>query len=269
MHGKSLKLAGLVLLGAWLPGAAVAQAVHPEFQDRYSLELGAFSPKAKTTASLSNSAGGAGTSVSFENLLGVEDTKTTGTLTGRMRLGEKWRIEAGYLNLDRSGSRTIGTTVMWGDNTYAPGTSVQSTFQSETLRLSGGYSFIKDAKAEFGVALGLHTTQFEASLTAAGVGGAKGDVLAPLPTIGVYGAYAFTPEWLLSGRIDYFSLNYKKYDGSVLDTVVKVDYRFHRNFAAGLGYRYVGYDFSATEGGFKGSVDYKFSGPMLYLTGSF
>jgi hypothetical protein len=269
MQGKSLKFAGLMLLGSWLPGAALAQAVHPEFQDRYSLELGAFFPKAKTTAFLNNSAGGAGTSVSFENVLGVEDTKTIGMLTGRMRLGERWRIEAGYLNLDRSGTRTIATTVNWGDSTYAAGTSVQSSWQSETLRLSGGYSFIKDAKAEFGVSLGLHTTQFEGTLAAAGVGTTKGDVLAPLPTIGIYGAYAFTPQWLLSGRLDYFSLGYKKYDGSLLDTVVKVDYRFHRNFAAGLGYRYVGYDFTASDGSYRGGVDYKFSGPVLLLTGSF
>ncbi len=101
------------------------------------------------------------------------------------------------------------------------------------------------------------------------MGTTKGDVLAPLPTIGIYGAYAFTPEWLLSGRIDYFSLNYKKYDGSLLDTVAKIDYRFHRNFAVGLGYRYVDYDFTASEGSFKGGVTYKFSGPVLLFTGSF
>jgi hypothetical protein len=269
MNRKSLKISALAFVGGLLAGTAAAQTPHPEFQDRFSLELGAYFPKADTTAYLNNSAGGTGTSVSFENLLGVEDSKTTGTFTGRMRLGEKWRVELGYTSLDRSGSRAIGQTVSWGDNTYPAGTTVNSNFQSETLRLSAGYSFVKNPNSEFGVALGLHTTQFEASLSAAGIGTAKGDVLAPLPTIGVYGAYAFSPQWLLAGRIDFFSLSYKKYDGTVLDTTVKVDYRFHRNFGVGLGWRYVDYDFTASDGSYKGGIDYRFSGPVLQVTGSF
>ena len=34
-------------------------------------------------------------------------------------------------------------------------------------------------------------------------------------TIGFYGSYALTPRWLLSGRVDFFSLNYNDYDGSL------------------------------------------------------
>jgi len=242
---------------------------HPEFTDRYSMEAGAFFAKAKTTAHLNSSAGGTGTTISFENLLGMEDSKTNATLFGKMRLGDNWRLEAGYVGLDRTGSRVIGTTINWGNNTYTPGTTVQSEFKSETFRISAGYSFLKNANSEFGVALGLHTTQFEASLAAAGTGTATGKVLAPLPTLGVYGAYAFTPQWLLSGRVDAFSLNSGDYNGSLVDAIAKIDYRFHRNFGVGVGYRYVDYDLGVTKGSFNGGIQYKFSGPVLYVTGSF
>ena len=51
--------------------------------------------------------------------------------------------------------------------------------------------------------------------------------------------------------------------------MVAVDYRFARNFGVGLGYRYVDYDLDVTRASFTGGVKYEFSGPMLYLIGSF
>ena len=95
------------------------------------------------------------------------------------------------------------------------------------------------------------------------------DTLAPLPTIGFYGSYAFTPRWLLSGRVDFFSLKYNDYDGSLVNVMAAVDYRFARNFGVGLGYRYVDYDLDVTKSSFTGGIKYEFSGPMLYLIGSF
>ena len=149
------------------------------------------------------------------------------------------------------------------------GTVVSAEFESDIYRLSAGYSFIKNEQAELGVALGLFTTDFRVSLAASGVGGQTGDALAPLPTVGLYGSYALSPRWLLSGRVDYFSLDYDDYDGSLVNWVGAIDYRFTRSFGIGLGYRYVDYDLTATKAKFTGGVEYRFSGPMVYLVGSF
>src|SRR5262249_19585565 len=149
------------------------------------------------------------------------------------------------------------------------GTVVSSDFDSDIYRLSAGYSFVKTNEAELGVALGLHVTDFKLSLNATGIGGQTGDTLAPLPTIGGDGADALTPRGLLSGRVDYFSLNYQDYDGRLLNFSAGVDYRFTRNFGVGLGYRYVDYDLTVTKAKFDGGVNYNFKGPVLYLVGSF
>ena len=117
--------------------------------------------------------------------------------------------------------------------------------------------------------LGLHVTDFKASLGAANVGAQTGDALAPLPTVGLYGAYALTPKWLVSARFDYFSLNYNEYDGELKNFTVGVDYRFARHFGAGLAYRYLEYELNSTKPKLTGSVNYQFSGPLLYLTASF
>ena len=263
--------AGLALLGIFASGLAIGQeawTANPGLTDGFTLEIGAYAPKVRTDAHFDSTLG-PGTSVSFEDDLGLDDRKTQVAVLGKLRLGQRWRIEGEYFALNRSGTRVISKTINWGGNTYPIGIVVDSEFDSDIYRLSAGYSFIKDTQAEFGVALGLHVTDFTASIAGANVARRTGDALAPLPTIGLYGSYALTPRWLLSGRVDFFSFSYNDYDGSLVNAVAAVDYRFTRNFGIGLGYRYVDYDLDVTKSSFSGGVKYQFSGPVLYLVGSF
>jgi len=264
----------VVVMGVGYSCLAVAQAsswsVHPALEDRWMFQLGAFFPKVDTTARLNGTGGVIGTEISFEDDLGLSDRKSMGSFLASVRLGERWRIEGEYYSLSRSGTRTISRTINWGDQSFAVNTAVASTFDTDIYRLSGGYAFVKDKQAELGVSLGLHVTDIAASLV--GSGGAIGqaaDTLAPLPTIGVYGAYAFSPRWLLSGRIDYFSLKYGDYDGKLINLTAGFEYRVVRNVGMGAGWRYVDYDLNVTKARFNGGVNYKFSGPTLYATASF
>jgi outer membrane protein with beta-barrel domain len=263
----------LAMIGMLACGLAAAQGtagnVHPALRDTWTFQLGAYVPTVETTARLNSTAGAQGTQVSFEDDLGFDDRKAMPNFLASVRLGERWKLEFEYLSLSRSSTRAISRTINWGDNVYAIGTTVSADFDSDIYRFSGGYSFIKDNQRELGVSLGLHATDFKASLAAAGIGGQTGDALAPLPTIGLYGAYAFSPKWLLSGRLDYFSLNYNDYDGSLVNFNAGIDYRFTRHFGAGVGYRYVDYDLTVTKSKFHGGVNYKFSGPMFYVVSSF
>jgi len=262
--------AGLALLGVITCGVAAGQqGIHPALQDRFSVQIGAYAPNADTTAYLNSSTLARGTSINFEEDLNLTDRKTVPAILANLRLGERWRVEAEYFTLHRSGARALSRTINWGDNVYNVGTTVSSQFDTDIFRLSVGYSFIKDNQREFGAVLGLHATDFTATLSAAGVGARTGDGLAPLPTIGVYGAYAFTPKWLVSGRLDYFSMNYDEYDGTLINFSAGVDYRFSRHFGVGLAYRHVDYDVTSTKTNFNGGMNYKFNGPMLYGVASF
>ena len=273
IDSRAIWRAGLLVAGIFVAGIAHGAEdswkTHPYLEDTWNFQLSIFYPDVSTTASLSNSALGRGTQVNFEDDLDLTDRKALGAILGSVRLGERWRIEAEYFGLNRSGSRALSKTINWGDNTYTVGTVVSSSFDSDVYRLSGGYSFIKNDKSEIGVALGLFVTDFKASLSASGIGATASDTLAPLPTIGVYGAYAFTPRWLVSGRVDYFTLNYEDYDGSLTNAQLQVDYRFTRHFGAGVGYRFVRYDLEVTDNSWNGSVEYKFQGPTIYGVVSF
>lgn len=272
-HVRPALRAGLAVLGVLAAGLAAGQqtgwTTHPALQDRWSIQLGIYAPNVDTTARLNGAGGLVGTEVSFEEDLGFAERNDMPAILASVRLGERWKIEAEYLSLRRDNSRALSRTINWGDNTYTAGTTVTSEFNSDIMRLSGAYSFIKDAQMEAGFALGLHSTDFKISIAAAGIGSDTGEVLAPLPTLGFYGAYAFTPKWLLSGRVDIFSLDYGDYEGQLINATLGVDYRLFRNFGLGAAYRYIDYDLSVTTSKYNGGINYRFSGPLLYLVSSF
>lgn len=270
---RLLLRAALALAGAAAVAPALAQqsgwTTHPALQDRWTLNLGVYAPNVNTTFRLNGTGGLIGTEVNAEEDLGLRERNYMPAFLASVRLGERWKLEFEYLSLERENSQSLSRTISWGDNTYTIGTTVNSSFNTDIYRLSVGYSFVKDGQKEFGAVLGLHATDLLARINAAAVGTEEGDVLAPLPTIGIYGAYAPTPRWLISGRVDIFSLAYEEFDGSLTNVTLGVDYRLWRNLGLGLAWRYIDYDLSVTEPSFTGAVNYSFSGPLLYLVSSF
>lgn len=258
----------LALCALLVPSLAAGQG-HPALTDTWTVRAGAWTPKVETQASLNSTSGAIGTSVSFEDDLGFSDRETMGAFLASARVGTRWKIEFEYFALKRATTRTTTRTLAWGDKTYPAGTVVSGEFDSTVYRLSGGYSLIRDDRRELGVALGLHATDFGASLAASGVGTQAGEVLAPLPTIGVYAAYAWSPQWLFSGRADYFALSYDDFDGSLLNVAVGVDYNFARRAGLGVAWRVVDYDLGITGSRYAGNINYVFSGPIVYLSASF
>lgn len=263
----------LALAGSMIAAPLLAQqagwTTHPVLQDRWTFHLGVYSPKVNTTFRLNGTGGQLGTEVNAEEDLGLRERNDMPAFLASVRLGERWKLEFEYLSLERENAHTLSRTINWGDNTYTIGGTVNSSFNTDIYRLSIGYSFVKDAQKEFGAVLGLHATDILARINAAAVGAEEGDVLAPLPTIGFYGAYAPTPRWLVSGRVDVFSLKYEEFDGRLINTTLGVDYRFWRNLGVGAAWRYIDYDLSVTASRLNGAVDYRFSGPLLYLVSSF
>jgi hypothetical protein len=144
--------------------------------------------------------------------------------------------------------------------------------------VSLGYNFIQRPNAEFGVVLGLHATDFKVALDGTTSAGGSGsivlerrakDFVAPLPTIGVVGAVEVYPRVILSGRADYLSLKVGDYDGSILNAQASLGYRVTDNIEVGATWRYVDYGLEVEKERYTADVDYKFSGPAIYLRAGF
>ncbi len=214
-----------------------------------------------------------GTEVRFEDELGLADRKTLPWIQAGARLGDRWRLELEYFSLRRSGSRTLAREIDWGGTVFPATADVSSSFDSDILRASVGYSFVRSANAELGGVLGLHTTRFRIGLaTQASVGDTRGsgqseaeDATVPLPTIGLYGTSRFGENWFVAGRVDYFNLRFGDYEGGLVNAMAALGYRLTDRFSVSAGYRYVDYSLDVDRTNWRGSVDYRFSGPFVSL----
>jgi len=265
-------LAAATLAG--LSTTALAQAP----QDRFWAGLEYFYPTISSTARIDAKATARpGSNIRLEDELDLDDRKGTPYLNLGMRLGDNWRLEFEYYELNRNATKAIGRSINVGDTTFPVGAQISSRFDSTIYRLTGGWSFYRTQEAEAGLGFGLHITDFETQLSGVGTGILNGtgaqrearDALAPLPTIGLYGSYLLSPQFLLRGRVDYLSLKYNDYDGRLVNWMAAVDWRFTRNVGVGLGYRYVDYKLEADKADFRGEVQYTFKGPTLFVNVAF
>jgi hypothetical protein len=243
--------------------------------DQYWLQLQGYRPSIESTARADALATNRpGTEFSFESDLGMADSKTLPSALLGMRFFDNWRLEFEYYSLKRNATKTLGRQIVWDDTVFDIAAELRSDFDSSIYRLTTGYSFLKTPTAEFGASLGLHVTDFRVALAASSnIGGpisseAK-DALAPLPTLGLYGGYAFSPAFGVRGRADLLSFKYQDYDGKLVNVELALDWRFSQNFGVGIGYRYVDYQLDVTKPRWNGQLKYKFSGPVLFLEAAF
>jgi hypothetical protein len=253
--------------------SAHAQAL----DDRYWLEVQAFWPDIDTSVAVAGNGGLVGTKIDLESDLKLKDRKSLPAVSGGARFGDRWSIIGEYYALNRSGSASANRDLTFDDVTYPAGATISSSFDTNVYRVAIGYSFIRNDKADVGVSLGLHATDFEVELEGQGfIGSAaaqtqtrKRDALAPLPTLGLYAGYQATPKLLIGGRVDYLSLKVSDYDGRLLNAEARLSYRVFKNVGIGVMYRYVDYDLDIEKDRWNGQVAYKFKGPALFLQAGF
>jgi len=243
--------------------------INPALRDKFYFGLGAFFPRTTTEVQLDSNRLGAGANITAEDSLGWDNRKTVPNAFGRWRFGERWRLEAEWFELNRDGTRTINRDIVFGDQVFPVNAAVSSSFDFSDLRVGVGYSFFKRTDKELGVGFGLHVASYDISLAASGLAGQQDDVLAPLPVISFYGLFALTDKWAVGGRLDRFSLNYDKFEGSLSSMSLDLTYQPWRNFGFGIGYRSLFIRMSAEQDARTLRFKQTFEGPLLYVTASF
>src|SRR3974377_194970 len=152
-----LRTLGYAVIGAashfCLPLARAPDVVptHPALNDKFYFSLGAFVPKTSTSAELDSATLGVGANIDFERALGMTTQKVVPDAAFRWRFGDRWRLEAEYFELNRSGDKFIHKDITWNGITYTAGTEVLSRFNFSDIRTSLGYSFFRTKDKELGV----------------------------------------------------------------------------------------------------------------------
>jgi hypothetical protein len=267
------------LLASALGVAAAAPAFcqeaipeHPALRDRFYFAAGMFFPRTTTSAELESHTG-VGANIDFEDTLGMKESKDVPMAMARWRTGNRWRIEAEYFQLNRTGNKTIDRTINWGDQTFPVNSTVSSKLDFSDLRLSAGYSFFRTKDKEVGVGLGAHVAKYNASLSGsfngAPITGESEKLTAPLPVLSFYGQFALTDRWAVAGRMDRFALKYDKFSGNLTGIGLDVMYQPFKNVGFGLGSRALALKVSAEDAGRKAEFKQTFQGPVLYANVSF
>ena len=250
--------------------ALPAAAADPLYEEGFSARVGAMFSSADTRVHLDASNGALGATLTLEDDFGMTKNKTLPVFDAAWRINPRHRIELGYADLSRDAQKRLTGEIRVGDTVFPVNTSVNTKFNSEVWRLTYGWSFYREGGNELSLLLGLHVTGFETAVqSAGGLLAETADRTVPLPTIGLSGSWAFDPQWRVGAWAQVFSLKYQDYDGTLINAAFSAEYRFNRNLAVGAGYTVYDYNLDITKGRGRGSFDYQFAGPTLYLNAGF
>ena len=239
-------------------------------QSRVEFRIAAFNDYVDTEIVRNASDGSPGTEIDLENALGLPDEETILQLDAIFRFGDYHRLEIGYFELDRNGVATLQAAADIGDEQFAPGTVLNSNFDTRVLRIGYAYSLINDAQKELGFMAGLHYSKFSENFSAAATGQrATSNTETPLPVVGAHGSIAIGRKASLAARVQLFRMDFDRYDGLLSYLTIDLQRRFGENFGVGLAYNYYTMKLESSENDLTGSLQIRHSGPALFVSASF
>jgi hypothetical protein len=270
MQGVIVRLFGTAALGAGLFAASPASA--QALQDDFWFQISGYYPSIDTDVRIAPTTSTGGTEVDLEGDFGLDDNEFLPAINAGARFG-RFSIIGDYYSLGRDTTGTINRTIVIEDVTYPVNGQVTVGFDTDVYRLTLGYAFVRRPNLEVGGAIGLHATDFAISFEGQGTVGTqpisnqvrRHDFLAPMPTLGLFGSYEIAPQLTLGGRIDWLSLGLGDYDGRLFNIQTSLQYRFARNFGAGIMFRYVDYRVDVEKPNYNGRFTYSFLGPAAFI----
>ena len=280
-------LAAILFLSAAMTSESVLAASETEsnksgfLTDEFYIAIGGYFPTVDSDIRLDAPDGSRGTDFDLEDELGLDETTATGFGYFRWRFAPRHRVEMEIFALNRNGSSVATKDFRIGNATGSAGVRFDTTFDITIGRITYGYSIIHDSKQELGILAGLHLADTSASIAMQGdltIGGTaftniehkeKGDIVLPLPHIGGYYSYAFTPKLTGSVNVYAFYLDVGDVRGSLVEVDGALHYKLTKHFGIGGGLKYFDLDVVDSTDSFRGEFELRFLGPTLFLTGHF
>lgn len=243
----------------------------------FQVDTGLFRVKGNTV--LEGNLGGAGSSVDFEDDLGLTPTAYTFWVDTTWRVGRRHQLKLGYTRLTReTNDYTIGRAFTWEGETYTAGLLASSDLS--TSMWSGYYRFalVSRERFEAGPAVGVGWLDIDAGIKAsAGVSGPGGasqgislDERAALGQItGDVGAYFsawLAPRLALRGDLLYIIVKPGDSTASLTDGRLSLDAYPLRHVGVGVQYKYnkFRYDRAIGTSGLGGFLTYQ--GAQVYAS---
>jgi hypothetical protein len=252
--------------------AQTADDYHPFLSDKFNLGIGLFWPKIDLNLQVDGTA--PEDDIDFDEALNLSDYQTTPAIAFRWRFGEKWSLFGQYWSTSSDGKEVLTEDVSWDDVIFREGTFVGGGVDLDIGRVFVGRKFDLAPQHEFGVGFGLHYMNLDTYLEGEILindGGtdfhrAEASAAFPLPDIGAWYMYSWSPKWLFQANIDWLSASIGDYSGSLWDASVGFNYQPFEHVGFGLHYAGFALDVDVDKGDWRGRVEFNQRGPMLSLT---
>jgi len=263
MNIMQLNSKGFFWLLLMTPAFAFAES---GVDDRFSISLAAFVTDRSTDTRLDSDVLGKGTVIDFEDDLGLDSSDSVFRIDGHYRFSQKHRLNFSVFDLSRDSSATILRDIQYGGKIFPIDTVVNTSFDLNIYKLTYTYSFMQRDSGYLGVTLGIHIGDSEIGLDQEGLGQFEvSSITAPLPVIGLRGEYEFTDRLTLGASGELFAFEFDDVDGLLVDLYIGIDYQIIDHIALGLGFNSVHFDVDATKSNFSGSLDWQYTGALLFF----
>jgi hypothetical protein len=254
--------------------AQTAEEYHPILTDEFHLGVGLFFPKKSITLRVDGSS--PEDEIDFDEALGVDDHDLTGLIDFRWRFGEKWAFGGQYWSTSTSGGATLDEDVEWEDVIFKTGTFANAGVDTKIARAFFGREIKSGPQYEFGLGLGFHWMELDAFLEGeiisdddtTDIHRVSVDAAFPLPNIGGWYMYSWSPKWLFQARLDWLSTSIGDYSGGLWDLQTGIHWQAFENIGFGLYYNGFILDVDVDKDDWRGKAESKNHGPLLTLTAS-
>ena len=247
-----------------------AREIASPVTDRFALRGIYFQPSVETDLRFDTDLGTLGTPLTAEDDLGMDDELNQGRMELMFRMRPRHRMRVDFFKVDRFGDVILDREIIFGDEVFNVLDRVQSTLDWRMLGFTYTFSPLRFQRFELGTGLGIWLLEAEA----------RGEVPARFireeesqggaaPSVALDAAWAISRRWALSLRAQYFRVSRDDFSARLADYHADVQYRWHRNFAVGLGYTSLHIDAESTDEDDSGLFSMKVNGPELFFRVSF
>lgn len=267
-------LLSVCILGLSEYGTALAEPLAPIAQ-RWRFDVGAFLLDTDTSVRVDGASGTRGSDIDFKHDLGFEDQDRL-RVDGYWRFARRHKLRLMYFDDSGESDKVISRTLQFGEVTYPVNASLHAGVDTQILELAYEYSLWQTDSFDLAGTLGLHNLRVSSELNAAAaVTGANADLHSsaegngPLPVIGMRFIWALNDRFYFDGLAQFFATEMDRYDGSLSDYKLGFVWQPLKNFGVGAGYNRFTARLDVSEEKFSGRLNFKYGGPLLFLSVAF
>ena len=211
-----------------------------------------------------------GTPVNAERDLGLPAHLHQGRVEFMFRLRERHKLRVEYYEADRSATRTLDNTIVFGDQTFLVTEQVQTSINWRSFGLTYSYSLYRNDTFEVGTGLGVFALQAEARGAVPATGQQTDKSAAePVPTLPLDLTWAISRRFSVNARANYMKAAISGFNGSFSDLHGDLQYRWNPWFSLGLGFTSMRISLSGDSGSIPGLVSMSYRGPEAFVRFSY